>query len=175
MHTVRKTLPGELGKYLAHLKALDAESRMLRFGCAAHDEYIDRFIDTVRKKSKYHTIFAIENSALEFVGVGHIATEVQMELAFSVLKDHQGQGMGNSLMQRCIQHCRVIGQRKGVMQCLNHNIAIKHLCLKNGIHLTSAQGETLANIELDHPDLITYWKEAADSNLAVLDYTLKRI
>ena len=175
MHTVRRVLPTELGKYRSHLKQLDAESRLLRFGCAAHDEFIDAFCDGLEKNPSQHIIFSIENSALEFVGIGHVAMAGNMELAFSVLKEYQGHGMGNSLMNRCIQYCRIIGKRKGYMQCLSHNRAIKHLCVKNGIHIATEYGETLANIELDHPNLITYWKEATDRNLAVLDYTLKRL
>jgi hypothetical protein len=36
-------------------------------------------------------------------------------------------------------------------------------------------GETLASIELDHPDITTYFTEATDSNLAVMDYLGKRL
>jgi len=61
------------------------------------------------------------------------------------------------------------------MVCLSTNAAIKHLCLKHGIHIHSDQGETLADIELDHPDVLTYVSEATDSNLAVVDYLSKRI
>jgi len=41
--------------------------------------------------------------------------------------------------------------------------------------MTSEHGETLADIELDSPNLNTFITEATDSNLAVMDYLGKRM
>ena len=99
----------------------------------------------------------------------------EMELAFSVLKGYQGQGMGNQLMKRSIQWCRAHNMLKGCMVCLSTNSVIRHLCTKYGIHMTNDHGETLADIELDSPNITTYLSEATDSNLAVIDYLGKRM
>jgi GNAT superfamily N-acetyltransferase len=173
MYQVRRMMPIEFPKLRAHLKALDADSKSLRFGYHVSDEVIDALCDGFKKKQPQHTFFIIENANLEFVAVGHVSTEYDMELAFSVLKDHQGQGMGDTLMKRCIQYCRVIGKLKGCMVCLNSNAAIRHLCRKNGIKLTTEMGETLADIELDHPDLSTYINEGVDTNLGAWEYLKK--
>ena len=172
--TVRRVLPHEYGKYRAHLKSLDIESKVLRFGCAISDDVVDTLCDGFEAHPSKHVLFAIENKQLEFVAVGHIALDDGMELALSVLKDHQGKGMGNLLMKRCIQWCRVKNIRKGCMLCLTSNKVIRHLCAKYKICIKNDHGETLANIELDWPDLSTYIKEAADSNLGALDYLHKR-
>jgi len=175
MHTtVRRVLSHEYGKYRAHLKALDADSKMLRFGYAITDSGIDSLCNSFEARPNKHVLFAIENEKLEFVAVGHVALDGEMELAFSVLKDYQGQGMGNLLMKRCIQWCRVKNIRKGCMVCLTSNKVIRHLCAKYDITIENEHGETLANIELAWPSLETYMKEAADSNLAVIDYLQKR-
>jgi GNAT superfamily N-acetyltransferase len=97
-----------------------------------------------------------------------------MELAFSVHKQYQGQGFGNKLMTRCIQYCRTHGILKGCMVCLSSNAVIKHLCLKNGIHIHTEYGETMADVELDSPNVTTYVNEQMDANLAVFDYVVKR-
>jgi hypothetical protein len=41
--------------------------------------------------------------------------------------------------------------------------------------MTNDHGETMADIELDSPNITTYFTEATDSNLAVIDYLGKRM
>ncbi|CAB4241763.1 NAT_SF domain containing protein [uncultured Caudovirales phage] len=172
--TVRRVLPNEYPKYRTHLKALDPASKHMRFGYAVTDEIIDQLCDRWEADHNHNILFAIENANLDFIAVGHIAMYDEMELAFSVLKEHQGQGLGNLVMKRVIQWCRTNGNLKGCMVCLSSNAAIKHLCVKHGIHIHSEHGETLADIELDSPNITTYINEATDSNLAVADYIGKR-
>lgn len=175
MSAVRKVLVSEYPKYRKHLKSLDSDSKYLRFGHHIQDEIIDRLCDQFEADADQNILFCIENENLEFVAVGHIAFLAgEMELAFSVLKQYQGQGLGNQLFRRVIQWCRTHNQLKGNMVCLSSNSVVKHLCTKYGIHMKNNGGETLASIELDHPDITTYFTEAADSNLAVMDYMGKR-
>ena len=171
---VRRLLVQEYPKYRAHLKTLDETSRLLRFGYQISDEGIDAVCDSVEKDVVHHILFCIENQQLDIIAVGHVATRNGMELAFSVHKDYQGQGLGNRLMSRCIRYCRTHGILKGCMVCLSSNAAIKHLCLKNGIHIHSEHGETLADIELDSPNVSTFVEEQVSTNLAIFDYALKR-
>lgn len=174
--TVRKVLPPEYPKYRKHLKKLDEASKYLRFGFYIRDEMIDQLCDNFEANPEKHVLFCIENDDLDFIAIGHVSLESdQMELAFSVLKGYQGQGMGNALMKRIIQWCRTHNKLKGCMVCLTTNSAIKHLCMKNGIHIHSEDGETLADLELDSPSITTYVTEAASSNLAVMDYLGKRM
>lgn len=172
--TVRRVLPHEYLKYRTHLKALDAESKTLRFGYPVTDYVIDQLCDKFEADPANHVLFAIENRKLEFIAIGHIALEDGMELAFSVLKKHQGRGYGNLLMKRCIQYCRTHSTLKGCMVCLSTNAAIRHLCRKYGITLENDQGETLASIALSPAGMDTYISEAIDNNLSALDYITKR-
>ncbi|MEI6420640.1 MAG: GNAT family N-acetyltransferase [Lentisphaerota bacterium] len=174
MFTVRRLLIQEYPKYRTHLKALDKDSKLLRFGHRVSDEVIDHLCDGIEKDTIHHILFCIENKDLDIVAVGHIATRDGMELAFSVFKEYQGQGLGSKLMKRCIQYCRTHGILKGCMVCLSSNSVIKHLCLKNGIHIHTEYGETMADLELDRPDVSTYVTEQYSSNLAMFDYMNKR-
>jgi GNAT superfamily N-acetyltransferase len=174
MLAVRRVLVSEYPKYRIHLKALDAESKYLRFGYPIRDEMIDQLCDQFEADADKNILFCVENDNLEFVAVGHIALQDEMELAFSVLKTYQGRGLGNQLFRRVIQWCRTHNQLKGNMVCLSTNSVVRHLCTKYGIRMKNAGGETLASIELEHPDIATYLTEATDSNLAVMDYLGKR-
>ena len=173
--TVRRVLPHEYPKYRSHLKLLDTESKILRFGYATNDLVIDTLCDKFETNPIKHILFAIENDNLEFIAVGHIALEGEMELAFSVLKEYQGQGMGNNLIQRCIQYCRTHQILKGEMVCLTSNSVIKHLCRKYGITMENAMGETLASISLPIATPSTYINELAEDNVGMVDYLTKRI
>ena len=172
---VRRVLAHEYPKYRKHLKALDEHSKYLRFGYVIRDEQIDALCDQFEAEPEKNVLFAIENDDLDFIAIGHIAIQQELELAFSVLKGYQGQGMGSRLMKRVIQWCRIHGKLKGCMVCLSSNAAIKHLCLKHGIHIQTAHGETMADIELDSPNITTFIHEATDVNLAVADYMGKRM
>lgn len=173
--TVRRVLDHEYPKYRTHLKALDRDSKTLRFANPLSDEVIDMLCDKWEQDHAHNVLFCIENNDLDFVAVGHIALYDEMELAFSVLKEHQGHGMGSLLMKRVIQWCRTNCKLKGNMVCLSTNQAIKHLCLKHGIHIHNDHGETMADIELDSPNITTFISEATDSNLAAMDYLGKRM
>lgn len=174
MHTVRRVLPHEYEKYRTHLKSLDSASRNLRFAHPVTDEVIDNLCDKWDQEKDQHILFAIENEELQFVAMAHIALEGEMELAFSVLKEYQGQGMGSKLMARAIQYCRTHNILHGNMVCLSHNSVIKHLCTKHGIQMHTEYGETLADIDLATPNVTTFINEVADANLAVMDYFSKR-
>jgi GNAT superfamily N-acetyltransferase len=174
MTAVRRVLPSEYHKYRLHLKSLDEHSKYLRFGYAVKDEMIDKLCDSIEQDKDHHILFCVEGDDLEFIAVGHIALDNEMELAFSVLKDYQGQGLGNLLMRRCIQWCRIHGILKGAMVCLSSNGAIRHLCAKYGMKMTTEYGETLTNFEFDNAGIDTFVHEATDSNLAVIDWVAKR-
>jgi GNAT superfamily N-acetyltransferase len=136
---------------------------------------LDKFCDDVEREKKKHILFCIENANLEFIAIGHIALFDEMELAFSVLKEYQGKGMGDALMKRCIRYCRTHNILKGNMICLSHNTSIKRLCIKNRIKIHTEHGETAADIELKEPSLNTFVNEGMAINSAVIDYMGKRV
>jgi GNAT superfamily N-acetyltransferase len=172
--TVRRVLPHEYPKYCTHLKALDTESRALRFSSPITDLVIDQLCNKFEADASHHVLFAIENHQLEFVAIGHIALEDGMELAFSVLKPYQGQGLGNLLLQRCIQYCRTHGILEGCMVCVSTNAAIRHLCNKHGISVENDHGESLAKIKFDPAGIDTFIGETIDNNMSAVDWISKR-
>lgn len=164
----------EYAKYRTHLKSLDDESRVLRFGILIKDEVIDNLCDRIEQHKDNHILFCVEDNDLKFIGIGHIALEGGMELALSVLTDYRRRGIGDALISRCIQYCRTHDILKGVMVCLSHNIAIKTLCKKHNVILKSENGETDGLIILDNPNINTYLNESIAVNSAMVDYVIKR-
>jgi GNAT superfamily N-acetyltransferase len=126
--------------------------------------------DKFEANSQKHKIFVIENDELEVIAVGHISLEGgELELAFSVLKEHQGKGMGSALMKRCIEWCQNRGIKGGCMVCLSSNTAIKKLAAKHGI-LVNDHGETLADIKIPDVSAVSMINEVLDDNIAKFDH-----
>lgn len=173
LHVVYRLQPSEYHRYRTHLLALDNESRYLRFGYQIKDEIINSLCDTFESNTRDHKLFVIENENLEVIGVGHIAiSNVETELAFSVLKQYQGQGMGSALMKRVIEWCQNRNIKNGCMVCLSTNTAIKKLAKKYGV-LVNEGTETLANIQIPDSNTTSVISEVVESNIARMDHFSK--
>jgi GNAT superfamily N-acetyltransferase len=117
-----------------------------------------------------HKIFVIEDDNCDVVAAGHISLEDDpVELAFSVLKEKQGQGMGNALMARCIEWCQNRNIETGCMVCLSRNAAIKKLALKHGILIKEA-GDAEATLAIPRLNAGSVMHEIAEDNLAMFDH-----
>jgi GNAT superfamily N-acetyltransferase len=160
----------EYNRYRAHLLALDDESKYLRFGYQIQEETINALCDKFEENFQRHRVFVIENDDLDVVGAGHISLEDRpIELAFSVFKQYQGQGMGSSLMGRVVEWCQNRGIKTGCMVCLKHNNAIKKLAQHHGI-LISEGGEVMADIHIPDANAVSLMHEAAVNNIAKFDH-----
>lgn len=169
-HLVYRLQPHEYPRYRKHLLALDEESRYTRFGFHVKDEVIEQLCTTFENNPKEHKIFVIENEELEVVAAGHISlVGGETELAFSVLTPYRKQGMGSSLMSRCIEWCQNRSIKGGCMVCLTSNTAIKKLASKHGI-LINEGGETLADIKIPDATASSVMHEVVESNMAKMDH-----
>lgn len=169
-HLVYRLQPHEYYRYRRHLLALDQESRYTRFGFHAQDEIIEKLCEGFENNPKEHKIFVIENENLEVAAAGHISLQGgETELAFSVLQEYRKQGMGSSLMGRCVEWCQNRNIKGGCMVCLSTNTAIKKLASKHGI-LINDGGETLADIKIPEATATSVIHEVVESNMAKLDH-----
>lgn len=169
-HLVYRLRPLEYNRYRKHLLSLDGESRYTRFGFMISDEVINQLCDRFEANPREHKIFVIEDENLNVIAAGHISLEGnETELAFSVLTPYRKQGMGSSLMGRCIEWCQNRNIKGGCMVCLSTNTAIKKLASKHGV-LINDGGETFANIAIPEPTASSVMHEVVDSNLARFDH-----
>jgi len=170
-YTIYKLPAHEFYRYRTHLLSLDEESRYMRFGFFIRNEMINEICSRWELNSDKHQIFAIENDNLEVVGVAHISLEDDpAELAFSVFKECQGQGMGDALMARAIEYCQNHNIKHGCMVCLGSNDKIKRLARKHNVLVKTQDGDSQGAIEIPDPTPVSYWKEYVHDNVAKLDH-----
>ena len=170
MHLIYRLTPAEYHRYKTHLLCLDEESKYLRFGHHIKTDSIKQLFERWISEPEKHIIFCIENEDLEIVAAGHISLQDDpVELAFSVFKEYQRQGMGNALMQRCIEYCQNRGIKSGCMVCLNSNDAIKKLAKKHGLLINDGT-DSMAEITIPNASPMTYINEAVNNNISAFDH-----
>lgn len=146
-YVIKKAQHDEYPKYAEHLKRLDDHSKFMRFSYRITNEGIDKFCNNVVQHPSQHVLFVVNDANGNFIAVAHIALDEKVELAFSILKDHQNKGLGKLLMEKCILWCWTQGIQYGFITCLSTNHAMKHLCLKYGLELHTDHGEVTGEIE----------------------------
>lgn len=174
MYNVYQLAASEYSRYRHHLLKLDAESRSMRFGSAFSDYSINTICDGFEQQPDLHKIFVIENDDLEVIGAGHIAlVNNNMELAFSVLKEHRSAGMGSALLKRCLLWCQAHDIKTGYMVCLTSNTPMRRLARKHGLEMSSQSGESEALVTLPSADIYTHINDTVSSNIADWDHNTK--
>lgn len=171
MHAIYKLAPAEFHRYKTHLLSLDEESKYMRFGYHIQTDQIRELCKKWQANADKHVVFAIENTDLEVVGIAHISLEDQpAELAFSVLKECQGQGMGDALMARAIEYCQNHGIKAGCMVCLGSNDKIRSLARKHNILVKNDHGDASAEVAIPEPNPFSIWNEVVRDQFAKIDH-----
>lgn len=174
MHTIYRLPADEFYRYKTHLLCLDEESRYMRFGYPVRSDQIKELAKRWQDNADKNIIFVIENNDLEVVAVGHISLEeTPAELAFSVFKEYQRQGMGDALMTRCIEYCQNHNIKNGQMVCLSSNEAIKKLARRHKILVKSEHGDSSAEIQIPDPSPISILGEVVKDQLGNIDHLTK--
>ena len=96
----------------AHLMALAAHDRYLRFGYPATDEQIGKYVDTL--DFERDEVFGIFTRRLELIALAHLANApapssgrpFEAEFGVSVLAKARGRGFGARLFEHAMRHAR---------------------------------------------------------------------
>jgi len=146
-----------LDQYGRHLKALGQEDRYTRFGFHANNATIDQLMLEVLYNREAHHIFTYYKDD-RIVGFGHLAREgIDWELAVSVEKDYQGQGIADELMSHMISWGKVHNVESVYMHCITENKKIQHLARKHGLKTVDRSGtEITAQVQLPEPTVVDY-------------------
>lgn len=174
MHIVRQVLPTEFSKYRDHLKRLDTHSRRLRFSIATSDKMIDKNFASIESNKAGHILFCVEDYNLDFIGVAHLALGPPAELAFSVVPEYQGQGIGSALMERVVQYSRAHNIKQSHIMCLSTNNAVRRMCKKYSIQIELDNGESTGTIDFGSINTPGTLGETAYVILGYVDYMAKR-
>ena len=160
-----------------HLLALDPHDRYLRFGYAASDEQIQRYVNSLNFERD--EIYGIYNRRLELIAVAHLAFAADAsctsccEFGVSVLKAVRGRGYGARLYDRAVMHARNEGVELMFIHVLSENTAMLKIASNAGASVVRDGSETNAHLKLPPATLDSRMTEMVEEQMAEVDYRLK--
>jgi len=168
-----------------HLLRLPATARHNRFGMSVSDDFV---------KAYAARSFTIDNMLIGYFSGGQLravgelrpvnATRLlgisgDMEAAFSVEPDWQGQGIGSELMQRIIRAAQTRSCKTLYLSFLTGNQPMRKLALKFDAQIEMDHGEAHGEIAPGKPLPVSYWQEGfrdtASFAIAALDFQAQRL
>lgn len=161
-----------------HLLGLNARDRYLRFGYAAKDAQIQRYVaglDFVRDE-----VFGIYNRNLELIALAHLAYPVEVEFercaefGVSVAHHARGRGYGARLFERAALHASNDGIDVMFIHALTENEAMLTIAKNAGAVLVRDGAESQAHLRLPHANWESQLTEILDEQIAQADYAIKR-
>jgi len=175
---IRSLAPRHRDRIAAHLLALDEQDRHLRFGYAAGDGHIGRYVDQL--DFDRDEVFGVFNRRLELIAMAHLAYLGQdirrpssAEFGVSVLPRARGRGIGARLFERAALHARNRGIDTLIIHALNENRPMLHIVREAGAVIQSEGPEATARLRLAPDDLSSQLRELLETQAAVFDYGIK--
>lgn len=175
---IRPLAPRHKPKILAHLLQLSEPDRYLRFGYAANDEQIGRYveqIDFVRDE-----VFGIFNRRLELAAMAHLAYSVDpkwstcAEFGVSVTARYRGRKLGARLFDRAVYQARNQGVHMLFIHALSENAAMLRIARKTGARVEREGSESEAYLSLPQATLDTHLTALVEDQMAEVDYRIKQ-
>lgn len=146
----------KISEYARHLKALNQEDRYSRFGHPASDYNIDQLILSMCYNPKDHELWYARNDDRR-VGWGHMVKNADgsWELAVSVDKEYQRQGIADKLMSEMLVWAKFHHIPEVYMHCIESNRVIQHLAQKHELKTRErGDGERTAAMEVPPPSFV---------------------
>jgi ribosomal protein S18 acetylase RimI-like enzyme len=177
---VRSLGPRHRERIAAHLTALDERSRYLRFGYAASDAQIRRYVDTL--DFEQDEVFGVFNRRLELIALAHLAhrqgdpsrgREPASEFGVSVLPRARRRGFGRRLFEHAMLHARNRHVQTMFIHALSENTAMLKLARSAGATVERDGSESEAWLKLPPDSLASHLDELIIDGAAELDYRLK--
>jgi GNAT superfamily N-acetyltransferase len=174
---IRSIGPSERERVASHLIALDEHDRYLRFGYAASDEQIHRYVTGL--DFERDDIFGIYNRKLELIAMAHLAFSVDpqrascAEFGVSVLSRARGRGYGARLFDRAVMHSRNQGVTMIYIHALSENTNMLKIVRKAGASVVRDGSESEAHLTLPPATLDTHVSELVENQFAEVDYVVK--
>ena len=174
---IRSLGPSHRDRIQAHLLALEPGDRYLRFGYAAGDEQIARYVANLNFQRD--DIFGVYNRKLELIAMAHLAQNDQPELrecaefGVSVLKKARGRGYGSRLFDRAVMHARNAGVGQIFIHALSENTAMLRIAIRAGATVRRDGSESEAYLTLADATLDSRVSEMLQEQVAQADYRYK--
>ena len=174
---IRALAPRHKPRILKHLLALEPHDRYLRFGYAATDAQIERYVWGLNFERD--EIFGVFNRRLALVAMAHMAISVDpqystcAEFGVSVSQHQRGKGIGG----RLFSHVMVMARNEGVkllfIHALNENVAMLKMARNAGARVEREGTESEAFLVLPEATLDSQLSGLMQEQMAELDYQIK--
>ncbi len=165
-------------RILSHLLSLPASDRYLRFGYAAGDNQVGRYVDQL--DFDRDEIFGIFNRRLDIVAMAHLAylgapdrPQSQAEFGVSVAAHARGRGWGARLFDRAVLHARNRQVDTLLINALADNRAMLRIVRDAGAEVDMDGADALARLRLPPEDFASHLEAMVESQVAEFDFGLK--
>ena len=169
-------------RILAHLLALDMQDRYLRFGYAAADDQIRRYVERIAFERD--EIFGVFNRRLELIALAHLAYEPSVDLepgkpsaaefGVSVAVRGRGRGYGARLFDHAVLRARNRGVDTIVIHALSENVAMLKIVRNAGAQIERTGGDSEAHLKLPPENFASHQAGLVEEQLGELDYQFKQ-
>ena len=174
---IRSLSPRHKPRIERQLVALPAQDRFLRFGYAATDEQIGRYVASLNFERD--EIFGVFNRRLELVAMAHLAYSVDpqwatcAEFGVSVSAHQRGKGLGARLFGHAVMHARNQGVSLLFIHALSENVAMLKIARQAGAVVQRDGSESEAYLSLPQATLDSQISGLVQEQMAEVDYQLK--
>lgn len=178
---IRSLGPRHRERITAHLVSLEVSDRYLRFGYAATDAQISKYVDML--DFEQDEVFGIFSRRLELIAMAHLAHSVVApnqdatavsEFGVSVLPQARKRGFGRRLFEHAMLHARNRGVETLLIHALSENTAMLKIARNAGATVVREGSESDAWLRLPPDTLASHVGELVEQQAAELDYRLKR-
>jgi ribosomal protein S18 acetylase RimI-like enzyme len=177
---IRSLGPRHRERITAHLLALEVNDRYLRFGYAATDAQISKYVDML--DFEQDEVFGIFSRRLELIAMAHLAHSViapkkdgpaMSEFGVSVLPHARDRGFGRRLFEHAMLHARNRGVETLLIHALSENTAMLKIARNAGATVVREGSESDAWLKLPPDSFGSHIDELVEHQVAELDYRLK--
>jgi ribosomal protein S18 acetylase RimI-like enzyme len=176
---IRSLSPRHRDRIAAHLLALSERDRYLRFGYAAGDAQIQRYVDSL--DFDRDEVFGVFNRRLVLIALAHLAYPhpgavgpEAAEFGGSVLASARGRGYGARLFEHACLHARNRGLDTLFIHALSENTAMLRIARKAGAKVVREGSESEAFLKLPQDTLASQMEQWVGESAAEIDYRLKQ-
>lgn len=177
---IRSLSPRHRERIAAHLLALPERDRYLRFGYAAGDAQIQRYVDGL--DFDRDEVFGVFNRRLVLIALAHLAYprpdqsagSNAAEFGGSVLPAVRGRGYGARLFEHAMLHARNRGLDTMFIHALSENTTMLHIARRAGAVVQRDGSDSEAFLQLPHDTLASRMEQWVGEGAAAIDYSLKQ-
>lgn len=161
-----------------HLLTLGLHDRYLRFGYAASDSHISRYVEQL--DFARDEVVGVFNRRLQLVAMAHLAyldaggaAPVAAEFGVSVAPHLRGRGIGARLFDSACLHARNRGVDTLIVHALTENMAMLKIARAAGATLEHEGSDSTARLRLPPEDLGSHLSQLVEMQAGELDYGVK--